>query len=298
MNPAATAPPARDPLYARGVALTLFTAAMWSTTGLIFRYMDDASEWQIIFYRALSLVIALGLVLIGRYRGSFFVKVRAIGRPGLLAGVCLGSGSVFYLFALNNTTVANVAFLVSATPFGAAILAWLILGETVARRTWACIGLALAGVGVMVAEGFATGGWFGNLMALGCAAVSAFHVIALRWGRGVDMWPSVALAGLVAMGIAVPFVEDFGISWRNLGLCVLQGVFISAFCNVLFTICARHVPAAELTLLSLGESVLSPFWVWLLLAEVPSFVTMIGGGIVLAAVALQALAALRFPRRE
>jgi drug/metabolite transporter (DMT)-like permease len=288
-----TSIPARDPAYARGVALTLFTAAMWSTTGLIFRSMDDASEWQIIFFRALSLVIALGLVLVGRYRGSFFVKIRAIGRPGLLAGACLGTGSVFYLFALNNTTVANVAFLVSATPFAAAMLAWLLLGETVHRRTWACIGLALAGVGVMVAEGFAVGGWFGNLMALGCAGVSAFHVIALRWGRGVDMWPSVVLAGLVAMAIAVPFVDDFGIGWRNLGLCVLQGVFISAFCNVLFTICARHVPAAELTLLSLAESVLSPFWVWLVLAEVPTSVTLFGGAIVLSAVGLQALTATR-----
>ncbi|MSP83115.1 MAG: DMT family transporter [Alphaproteobacteria bacterium] len=290
--------PTRDPLYAQGVALTLFISLMWSTSPLIFRHIEGASPWQVIFFRAMSLVIALTIVLAFRYRASFFVKVRAIGRPGLLASACLGSGSVLYIFALDHTTVANVAFLTSSVPFITAILGWLVLREAVAGRTWACIGLALAGVGVMVAEGFALGGWVGNLLALGCATVSAVQAVCLRHGRGVDMWPSVLLAGVVAMSIAAPFVDDFGITWRNLALCALQGVFISAFCNILFTICARRVPVAELTLLSLAESILSPFWVWLLLAEVPSEVTLIGGAIVLLAVVVQAMAALRAAHRS
>jgi drug/metabolite transporter (DMT)-like permease len=294
--PSALARPIRDAGYARGVALTLFTALMWSTTPLIFRHIEGASPWQVVFYRSLSVVVAMAIVLAVRYHASFLVNVRAVGRPGLLAAVCLGSGSVFYIFALDYTTVANVAFLVSATPFLAAVLGWLVLSEAVMGRTWICIALAVAGVGVMLAEGFAFGGWFGNLLALGTATCSAIQAVALRWGRGVDMWPSVMLAGLVALGLSAPFVADFAITWRNLGLCVLQGVFISSLCNVLFTICARHVPAAELTLLSLVESVLSPLWVWLVLTEAPTSLTLLGGAIVLAAVVLQAMGALRRAR--
>ena len=156
----------------------------------------------------------------------------------------------------------------------------------------------MAGVAVMVAEGFAVGGWFGNLMALGAALVSAGYAVALRYGRHADLSPCVFLSGFVAMAIAAPFIGEFTITTHDMLLCALQGMLISAVCNVVFTYCARWVPAAQLTLLGLLEAVLSPTWVWLLLGEVPTTWTLIGGSIVLAAVAGQAVVALRGGSRD
>ena len=95
---------------------------------------------------------------------------RSIGIPGVCAGFCLGSGTVLFLFAVMNTTIANVSFLMAATPMAAALLGWWLLKERVRRATWISIIIAMLGVLVMVYEGIAEGGWFGNSMAILAAA--------------------------------------------------------------------------------------------------------------------------------
>jgi drug/metabolite transporter (DMT)-like permease len=62
---------------------------------------------------------------------------------------------------------------------------------------------------------------------------------------------------------------------------------------LLFTAGSRWVPSAELALLSLTEVVLGPIWVWLAFAEVPSVETLLGGALVLAAMAGRALSGIR-----
>ena len=56
---------------------------------------------------------------------------------------------------------------------------------------------------------------------------------------------------------------------------------------------SRSLPAAELALLSLAEVVLGPVWVWLFLGETVGLNTLIGGGILLAAIAGNALSGIR-----
>ena len=204
--------------YQRGVVLTLVTASAWSATGLIFRYVEDASAWQVLFFRALALALGLGVALVLHHRRGTARAIVSVGWTGVIAAVFLALGSVFFIFAINHTTIANVAFLTSSTPFLAAVAAWLVLREHVGRATWIAIMVAMTGVAVMVAEGFAVGGWFGNLMALGGALVSAGYTVALRYGRRADLSPCVFLSGLVTMAIAAPFVGAFEISTNDLAL--------------------------------------------------------------------------------
>ena len=56
---------------------------------------------------------------------------------------------------------------------------------------------------------------------------------------------------------------------------------------IFLTIGARLIPAAEVALITLLEIVLGPLWVWIALGEQPSATTLVGGGIVLAAVVIQ-----------
>ena len=63
--------------------------------------------------------------------------------------------------------------------------------------------------------------------------------------------------------------------------------------EVLLTLGARRLPAAETALLSLTETVLGPIWVWLAIDETPSLLTLAGGLIVMIAVVGHALLGLR-----
>jgi drug/metabolite transporter (DMT)-like permease len=60
-----------------------------------------------------------------------------------------------------------------------------------------------------------------------------------------------------------------------------------------FTLGARHVPVAELMLLSLTELALAPIWVWLAVGEVPSPSTLLGGAIIIGAITYQAFSGTR-----
>ena len=287
----------RTPAYNLGVGITLIIAFVWSFSGLIFRQIQAAEPWEIIFYRSLGVALGVTLVMVIRYRravGRAFLKM---GTPGLAAALCLSTASVCFLQALHFTTIANISFLVAAHPFFAAALAWLLLKERVTLRTWIAAALALLGVLLMVLEGIAIGGGLGNILGLGAAILSAGYAVALRFGRRIDMTPAVALSGVLALVFSAPLVVDFRISWHDLGLCLLQGMVISAICNSLFAYAARSVPAAEVTLFTLLETVLAPLWVWLVISETPSVLTLIGGAIILIAILGHAYSAIRRPSK-
>jgi drug/metabolite transporter (DMT)-like permease len=287
----------RTPTYRLCVGIALSIAFVWSFSGLIFRHIEAAEPWAIIFYRSLGVALGVTLVIVIRYRRAAGQAFLSIGKPGLAAAVCLGTASVFFLQALHFTTIANISFLVAAHPFFAAALAWLLLKEKVTQRTWIAAALALIGVLLMVLEGIAFEGGLGNILGLGAAILSAGYAVALRFGRRIDMTPAVALSGILALIFSAPLVVDFRISWHDFGLCLLQGMVISAICNSLFAYAARSVPAAELTLFTLLETVLAPLWVWLAISETPSVLTLIGGAIILIAILGHAYSATRRPSK-
>ena len=61
------------------------------------------------------------------------------------------------------------------------------------------------------------------------------------------------------------------------------GILILPLSFAMLTLAPLYIPAAEVSLVILLETVLGPLWVWLVLAEDPGSRTLIGGGIVLAA---------------
>jgi len=279
--------------YRRGIFLVTSAGCSWSLTGLLIRHMDAASDWQIIFYRALTLAVATFIFLRARYGGGvrhIFIKA---GWTSLLAGILLAATFICFIISIQHTAVANTLFLMTSSPFFTAVIAWLLLGEPVRRSTWAAIGVAMGGITIMVADGLALGTLYGNVMALSASLGFASFSVALRRGRQTDMMPAVCMAGIFSALGAVWMVEGFAISFHDLWLCIAMGTFALALGLMLYTVGSRYVPAAELTLLSLTEVVLGPIWVWLGTGEVPSLLTLAGGVLMLAAIVGLALRDLR-----
>jgi len=301
MAPASAAPQS----YLTGVVLVLFAGLCWSSGGLLFRLVEDAGVWQIIFYRSFSLTIAMAMVIPTMNRGRFFSVVMGAGSSGLICGFCIATASFSFLLSLNYTTVANSVFMLAAMPFFAAFLGWWILRERVRVNTWTAMAIAFLGLGVMVIAGFQAGDAIGNILALYAAFAAACFSVLLRWGQDTDMMPAIFHAGWFGMifaGILLSFpspwsevygLSQYAISWHDLAFCVLMGFMQLALGLVLFTLGARSVPAAELTLLSLSEPLLAPVWVWLAVGEIPKIYTIVGGAILMTALVYQALSGAR-----
>lgn len=284
------------PSAARGAVLILLAGVGLSFGGLIVRHITEAGDWQIVFYRSATAAIGLLLLIALRDRGSVLRTFRNSGWPGLCAGLSIAVAMITFILSVNATSVANTLFVLAVAPFMAAVLGWLLLRERVDRATWIAMAVALAGVAIMVWHGVTGGSLYGNVMALLTALGFAGFTVALRFGRLTDMMPAVCLAGAISATAAAVVVTasgtGFAIPPAEIGLCALYGALIATGLGV-YTVGGRTVSAAVLALLSLTEVLLGPVWVWLALDEVPHATTLIGGGVLLAAIVGQAVASLR-----
>jgi drug/metabolite transporter (DMT)-like permease len=287
--------PSHDTHYSRGVALVLLGGLCLSPGGLLIRFIDSASDWQIVFYRSGFLALTVLGVLGVEHRSGVARAFRAAGWASLVGGVLIGLGFVTYVLAIRHTTVANALLIISTAPFGAALLGWPILGERVRPRTWAAMTLAAAGVLVMVYEGLGGGRLFGNLMGLGAALTFSGFAITLRLGRRVDMIPTLFIAGALAALLGAALADDLAVTRHDLVVLVVMGCLQMNLGFAFMTLGSRHVPAAQLTLLALVEVVLGPLWVALVLGEIPGLLALVGGAMVLTAVVGQALTPKRRP---
>lgn len=283
--------------YRRGVLLVLMAGTCWSLMGIGIRLIEEANVWQILFYRSLALIPFLAFVIALRSRGRLVRTVRAAGLSGVIGGAGLVMAFAGGIYAIQTTSVANAMFLFAAAPFIASLLGLWLLGEAVRRATWFAMLLALVGIVIMVYGSFSLGHWQGNLFALCSATGFAVFTVALRWKRAEDMMPAVLLGGIFALCVSglvclvtgLPFVLP---AW-DIGIALAMGIVQVGLGLVLYTVGSKAVPAGELALLSMSEVVLAPIWVWLLLGETAAATTLIGGGVLLAALAGNAISGLR-----
>ena len=280
--------------YRLALLLVIASSVANSANGLIVRSMDSAGGWQIIFYRSCFLAGALGVVFVVQSGGRVRSALRELRPWALLGSLAIASVNTCFILAMTYTTVANAMFVLSAAPFFAALLGWIVLGETVERGVWVAMGVALAGIGVMLWDGFGAGTLLGNSLALLAALSFGSFVVVLRKGRGVNMLP-VVIIGTMLGALNAMFMSGFAlaISFHDAALLFLWGAVLSGTVHVIFTWSSRHVPGAELTLLILIEFVLSPVWVWLVIDEQPSPATLLGGALVIASVASRAILSFR-----
>ena len=255
-----------------------------STAGIALRLVEQADGWQILFYRSLALSITILLILVFQKRSRFLDEFRGLGWNDCLLAVFLGTGFVAYVFALLYNTVANALFIFSCAPFLAGFLGWILLGERVATRTWFAIGVAMAGLAVMVGSEMAVSRYLGTLLALWIPIAYAASIIAVRRSKRDNMLVALCLAGLVAGGLSAFFVTDYALTPRDLIISLYLGVFQVGVGFTLVVLGSRYVPAAQVGLLALVEPVLAPIWAWMGVGEVPGLATIVGGTIIFLAI--------------
>lgn len=283
--------------YLNGVVLVLMAGVFWSTMGLGIRSIEVANVWQILFYRSWALGAFLFLLITFRSGYKPIVTIRKAGIAGAIGGMGLVLAFAGGIYAIQTTTVANAMFLFAAAPFLAAVLGWVILRESVRKATWVAMIFAMIGIAFMVLNGISAGRMWGNISAIISATGFAIFTIALRWGKLEDMLPAVFLAGVFAIIVSAIVCQfggyGFDIPANDVAIALSLGVFQVGVGLAVYTIGSKVVPAAELALLSMTEVLLGPLWVWLFIGETASFFTLVGGSILMLAIAGNAISGLR-----
>jgi drug/metabolite transporter (DMT)-like permease len=295
--PAHPAPAAPTAERGRGLALVALAAVIWSTGGLLVRVLDT-DVWTTVWWRSLFASVFLWAWVAVGARSGTVRAVRAVGRPGLVVAGCFALASIALVAALERTTVANTLIMVSTAPLVTAILARVVLGEAVRARTWAAVAAALVGVAIMVSGSVGGGSLAGDAIAGVIPLALAVATVTIRRHHHITMAPAMALGTVLAAVVALPLAGGVALPPAgDLGLLVVFGSFQLGAGLALFSAGARLAPSAEVALVSLLEPVLGPAWVWLVVGEDPGPAALVGGSIVLVALALSAASDLRRRRR-
>jgi drug/metabolite transporter (DMT)-like permease len=272
----------------RGQTYMVVAALVWSSAGVLQRELSVGVGTQVAT-RAVFAALAL-LVFVAFSEGRGTVRAfTSMGRAELAVAVLGAVSSGTFITALNYTGVANVVFMQALAPIAAALIAWMFLHESISRRTAVAMVVALAGTALMVGG---PGGIRGLGLALSVVMTLSFAllVVITRHRREISMAPAICVSQVLLVAVAAPFSDPGGIGAHDLALLAALGVGQIGLGLVFFSLGARLLPAAEVALISLLESVLAPLWVWLVIHERPATTTLVGGVIVIAAVGYQARA--------
>jgi len=274
------------------IILVLAGGVFMSFAGVTLRFIEDANSVQILIYRSFTLACVIPLIACWRRKvglSAFFASIR---REDWIMGALMASAFSFYIYSILNTSVASTLFILAAAPFLAAVVGWLWIGEKPQLSTWLCMVLALCGVGVMVFDGLGSGQIIGNMMALISAASFAIALVYVRRTNSEDMLGGTFLGGILAslanIALALWLGYSILISVNDTSISMVSGALTIGIGMALVIWGASHLPAAEVSILVLIESVVGPLWVWIVFGETVSTLLLTGGAIVLVSVSLQA----------
>jgi drug/metabolite transporter (DMT)-like permease len=279
-----------DSRHGYAMLLMVIGSIAISFGGLVQRHIEVANSWQINVYRSLGMLLAIAAIISIQNRGQVLATLKGVGRYGMLAGALLTIAGICFIQALTHTSVANALFVLGAIPFFTAALARLFLGEKLRRSTLVTMLFAGCGLGLMVINGISSGSGFGNIMALLTAASFASYAVVVRYRRQVEMLPVLLISSLCIILISAGVSRgDLAIPLNDILLSLFWGGCLSGFVNWTFIIASRHLAAAEVTLIMLLEFALGPLWVWWFIDEIPSRWTLIGGSVIIIAVAVRSI---------
>lgn len=271
----------------QGAALVATSGVVFSITAIVLRAVDEATDWQVLAYRGASTAAAM-VLLVWLRRNGRPVRLRETTWRTFAAGTVLASTSMLYVLALSRTSAATTLFLLAAAPIYAAIIGWLVLGESVPRTTKIAIGITAIGIAVMVGTGLDAGSGVGVLLAAIIPVTIGLYNVIMRADGGADPIVPALIAGVVLMVVAGTIalaVDGLAVSYRDAFLASLTGGVALGIGLPLFNLGHKSVAAAKVSLLLMTEVVLAPLWVWIWPGETPELGTLVGGAIVLATVA-------------
>ncbi len=157
--------------------------------------------------------------------------------------------------------------------------------EPVHARTWAAMGVAVAGCAVM-AGAPTRPGLAGTVFSLITTLTFSATIVVARRKAEVSMAPATCLSQVLVFAVFAPFAHAGELTGPNLGYLALLGIAQMGLGLFFLSLGARLISAANVALISQLENVLGPLWVWLAGIEHPSAPTIAGGIIVIAAVVM------------
>ncbi|MDB2680946.1 DMT family transporter [Candidatus Pelagibacter bacterium] len=274
-------------------SLLAFVAVMLITPDSIFIRLSNIETWGMLFYRGAIPFVVVLIGLIFFYKNNLLKALVGIGYPGIFYVISFSICNITFIISIQNTNVANTLVMIAMAPMLSAILGSIFLKEVPDQKTWIAILITLISVTYIFHDSMEMGNFYGDLFGLITAFGLACNAVIARYAKNRDLVPSAVIGKLCVAVFAFFFVDSFSLVGTDLIIVPLMCVMCVAIPFVLVTIAPRFIPAEEVNLFFLLETIIGPFWVWMIIREQPSIETIQGGIVIILTIAIHSFLKLK-----
>jgi drug/metabolite transporter (DMT)-like permease len=274
-------------------SLLAFIAVMFITPDSLFIRLSNVDTWGLVFYRGFIpfITVFLGMLLI--YKLNFFKMLFLSGYHGLLYIGTFSLTNITFVVSIQNTDVANTLVMIAMAPMLSAILGGIFLKELPDKKTWIAIFITFLAAVYIFYDSLKVGNFFGDILGLITALGLAIGAVTIRSAKNKNLIPAAVVGKLFVAMFALFFIESFTLADNDLIIVPLMCIMCVAIPFVLVTIAPRFIPAAEVNLFFLLETIIGPIWVWLIIKEQPSLETIQGGTLIILTIAIHSFFKLK-----
>ena len=274
-------------------SLLAFIAVMLITPDSLLIRLSNIETWGMLFYRGAIpfVVVLIGLLIF--YNKNFLNALFNVGYTGIFYTISFAICNITFLVSIQNTNVANTLVMVAMAPMISAILGGIFLKEVPDKKTWVAILITFFSAIYIFYDSIQLGNIFGDFMGLVTATGLAVNAVLVRSAKDRDLLPSAVLGKLCVAIFAFFFVESFDLVGNDMIYIPLMCVLCVAIPFVLVTIAPRFIPAEEVNLFFLLETIIGPIWVWMIIKEQPSIETVQGGIVIILTIAIHSFLKLK-----
>ncbi len=274
-------------------SLLAFVAVMFITPDSLFIRLSNIDTWGLVFYRGIIpfLTVFLGMLLI--YKLNFFKIFINSGIHGLIYVITFSITNITFVVSIQNTNVANTLVMIATAPMLSAVLSTIFLKEPTDKKTLISIIITFISVIYIFSDSFKLGNVYGDVLGFVTAIGLAIGAVTIRSAKSKNLVPAAVIGKLFVGTFALFFIESFVLENRDLIIVPLMCILCVAIPFVLVTIAPRFIPAAEVNLFFLLETIIGPIWVWLIIEEQPTTETLIGGIVIIITIAIHSFLKLK-----
>ena len=274
-------------------SLLAFVAVMFITPDSLFIRLSNLDTWGLVFYRGIIpfFTVFFGMLLI--YKLNFFKILFNSGFHGIIYIATFSITNITFVVSIQNTNVANTLVMIATAPMLSAILGAIFLKEPPDRKTFISIIITFIAIVYIFFDSLKVGNFYGDILGFVTALGLAVGAITIRSAKTKNLVPAAVVGKLFVASFALFFIESFTLIDKDLFIVPLMCILCVAIPFVLVTIAPRFIPAAEVNLFFLLETIIGPIWVWVIINEQPSVETLQGGAIIITTIAIHSFLKLR-----
>ncbi|RXJ80844.1 DMT family transporter [Arcobacter sp. F2176] len=264
----------------KGIIITALGVLLMSFESLFIK-LTSISPFTFSFYLGIFMFISMLLLLIIKQRDIIREVTKTSFYIFLLCGILMGSANIFFIWAIKSTTAANVVLIIGTGALFTSFFAYLFYKEKIRINVLIASFFLFIGLFIIFNDKVGAGNLKGNLLAILCTMTFSLSFVLMSKYTRINRVALTAITG-ISLAIIAYFASDtISIDFYNLFVVGVMGLIITPFSRVLIFSGTKFINASEVSLLMIIETVMGPIWVWMVLNEVPSSYTFIGGAIIL-----------------